>query len=326
MIVTRSPLRISLGGGGTDLSSYYSKKNGFLVAAAIDKYVYVNITKPFAKGIFLKYSKLEKVNSINKIKHKIFKEVLKDIAPKCDQIEITTLADVPSGTGLGSSSSFTNALVKALSIYNNVSIDNLSLAEKSCKIEIENLNQPIGKQDQFISSYGGITSFEFNKDESVNVSPLKLKPKTLEKLNNNLLIFFTNISRNANDILKTQNQKSKKNNLDMLKNLDNVKKLGRLTKDILNNGNLYDYGLLLNEHWKIKKKRSKEMSNPKINYLYDIAKNNGAIGGKLIGAGGGGFLMFYTEDPNKLREIMKKNNIQELSFNFDFEGTKAIQY
>lgn len=326
MILTRSPLRISLGGGGTDLPSYYHENGGFLVAAAINKYIYVSITKPFVKGIYLKYSKLEKVSKVKNIKHKIFKAVLNNFFPNCEQIEISTLADVPAGTGLGSSSSFTNALIKALSIYNNFSIDSNILAQKSCNIEINQLKQPIGKQDQYISAFGGITSFEFKKNDDVIINPLKIKNTTISKMNKNILIFFTNYSRNANDILKDQNNKSKEKDKEMKKNLDKVKKLGLRTKEILLSGNLHDYGMLLNEHWEIKQKRSKYMSNEKINHLYEYAKKNGAVGGKLIGAGGGGFLLFYTENPDKLRNAFQKKKIQELNYRFDFEGTKAIQY
>ena len=254
MIIIRSPLRISLGGGGTDLPSYYKNNEGFLVAAAINKYIYVTITKPFTKGIFLKYSSIEKVKNIQDVNHKIFRQALNDILPECDQIEITTLADVPSGTGLGSSSSFTNALVKGLNIFRNQSIDAYSLANKSCDIEINKLHQPIGKQDQFISAFGGITSFRFKKNHNVEVEPLIIEKTIIEKMYKNILVFFTNFSRNSNDILKNQNNKSIKKNKEMLKNLNRVKKLGLKTKRILQSGNLSEYGLLLNEHWEIKKK------------------------------------------------------------------------
>lgn len=326
MIITRSPLRISLGGGGTDLPSYYKNNSGFLVAAAINKYVYINLTKPFTKGIFLKYSDIEKVKSIKNVKHKIFKQALKDFLPYCNQIEISTLADVPAGTGLGSSSSFSNALIKALYIYKNISLDSYKLARLSSDLEINKLNQPIGKQDQYISAFGGITAFEFKKNDTVIVNPLEINKHTLENFNKKILIFFTNFSRKASSILINQNEKTKKNDKAILKNLDLVKKLGLRTQKILLSGNLHDYGLLLNEHWEIKKKRSKLMSNEEIDYIYDYALKNGAIGGKLIGAGGGGFFLFYSEDPEKLREAMTKKDYQELRYSFDFEGTKAIEY
>ena len=190
MIIIRSPLRISLGGGSTDLPSYYKKKGGFLVAAAINKYIYVNITFPFTKGIILKYSEYEKVTNIKDIKHKIFKQVLNDILPGCNQIEISTIADVPGGTGLGSSSSFTNALIKGLNAYQNLSIDKYSLAKKSCEIEMDKLNQPIGKQDQYISAFGGITAFEFEKNDNVIVEPLKIQKTKLEEMNTNFFTLF----------------------------------------------------------------------------------------------------------------------------------------
>jgi len=324
MIITRSPLRISIGGGGTDLSSYYKNHEGFLISAAINKYVYVTITRPFIRGIFLKYSEIEKQKIIEDIKHPIIREGLKIFNKKEDQIEITTLADIPAGTGLGSSSSFTTALVAGLSHYEMKKIQAEEIARLACEIEIDKLNEPIGKQDQYISAYGGITCFTFCKNESVKVEKLNISKDTLFDLEDNLLLFFTGFTRKAGSILKDQKSKSEKNNISMIKNLNKVKEMGYRIKDTLESGRTYQFGKILHEHWENKKKRSGGMSNPIIDKWYDLAMKNGAIGGKLVGAGGGGFLLFYASDRHKLRMCMRNNGLQEVRFNFDYEGTKII--
>ena len=324
MIIIRSPLRITLGGGGTDLPSYYNKYGGFLIAAAIDKYVYVTMNKSFKPGIFLKYSKIEEVSQIEEIEHRIIKESLKLVNNDFNYIEIASFADIPAGTGLGSSGSFTTAILKTLHSYENNLINQKELAEQACFIEIEKLKEPIGKQDQYIAAYGGITCFEFCKNGEVKVSPLKISKETLYNLEDNLLLFFTGYSREASSILKEQNDKSKTNDEDMIANLDFVKELGLKSKIALENGDLQQFGELMNIHWEHKKKRSGSMSNPKINEWYDLALKNGAVGGKLIGAGGGGFLMFYAEDKTKLRHALMKEGLEEVRFKFDFEGTKII--
>ncbi len=302
MLISRSPLRVTLGGGGTDLPSYYKKKNGFLISAAIDKYVYVTITRPFKQGIYLKYSKIEKVKKVSEIFHPIIKEVLKEQNFKKPQIEITTLTDIPAGTGLGSSGSFTTALIKALYFYKNRRIQTKDLAEKACDIELNKLKEPIGKQDQYISAYGGINCFYFKKSGEVIVEPLKISNKTLLSLKNNLLIFFTGYSRNASDILKEQDKKTKKQNEEMIKNLDFIKNIGLKSKKYLESGDLGKFAELMNIHWEYKQSRSKQMTNKKITKYYKDALKNGAIGGKIVGAGGGGFLMFYANDIKKLRK------------------------
>jgi D-glycero-alpha-D-manno-heptose-7-phosphate kinase len=324
MLITRSPLRISLGGGGTDLESYYGQHGGFLIAAAIDKYVYITISKPFIPDIFLKYSKIEVVQNVDSIEHPIIKESLKLLSPNTTQIEITSIADIPAGTGLGSSGSFTTALLKGLNQYENNILSQKELAEQACYIEIEKLKEPIGKQDQYIAAHGGITCFEFEKNGEVKISPLKISKETLYDLEDNLLLFFTGYSRAASTILKEQNDKSKEDNEDMISNLHFVKELGLKSKTALENGDLQTFGELMNTHWEHKKKRSGNMSNPKIDEWYTLAMNNGAVGGKLIGAGGGGFLMFYAKDKANLRKIMLKEGLEEVRFKFDFEGTKVI--
>jgi D-glycero-alpha-D-manno-heptose-7-phosphate kinase len=324
MIISRSPLRITLGGGGTDLHSYYSKRGGFLISAAIDKYVYVTITKPFAKGIYLKYSKLENVKKITDIGHSIIKETLKLLNNKEDQIEITTLTDIPAGTGLGSSGSFTTALIKCLKAYYRKDIDKSLLAQLACYIEINKLKEPIGKQDQYIASFGGITTFKFNKNGKVNIKPLNLSKGFTDELEDNLLLFFTGYSRSASKILKDQKIKSEQNNLDIMNNLDLTKKIGILSERALLKENLKEFASCMNMQWDVKFKRSPGMSNSNITKWYELALNNGAIGGKLVGAGGGGFLLFVAKDKNKLKKTLKDQGLQEVRFKFDYEGTKNI--
>jgi D-glycero-alpha-D-manno-heptose-7-phosphate kinase len=324
MIISCSPLRITLGGGGTDLSSYYQGFGGFLIAAAIDKYVYVNIMRPFTRGIFLKYSQLEHVKTVDQVEHPVIREALRLLDFKTPQIEITTLADIPSGTGLGSSGSFTTALIKALYIYHHRIINMEELARLACEIEIGRLKEPVGKQDQYISAYGGITCFEFHPDHSVTAYPLAISSETLFELEDNLLLFFTGFSRKSGDILKDQDERSKDSEATMLENLHQVKDLGFRSKRLLEEGKVADFGNIMHEHWTFKKLRSPGMSNSQVDEWYDLALKNGAIGGKLVGAGGGGFLLFYAEDRAKLRKTMEHAGLQEVRFQFDFEGTKVI--
>lgn len=327
MIIARSPLRITLGGGGTDLPSYYEKNEGFVLSAAINKYVYVSVIKPFIKGIFLKYSKTEMVKNISEIQHPIIREALKMVKFE-PQIEITTLADIPAGTGLGSSGTFTTALLKALYANIKQNLNQQELAELACHIEINCLDQPIGKQDQYISSVGGITSFIFHKENEkknkVTFNPLNIKNDTMLELEDNLLLFFTGFSRSASNILTDQNKRSLKNDNDMIKNLHFVKELGLKSKEALESDNIELFGHLMNEHWEHKKKRSKGMSNSKIDEWYKLGIENGAAGGKVVGAGGGGFLMFVANNKSLLRKTMTAAGLQEVRFRFDFEGTKLM--
>ena len=324
MIITRSPLRITLGGGGTDLPSYYREHEGFLVAAAINKYVYVTVMRPFTEGIYLKYSELEHVKGVDEVKHRIIREALRMLKLRTPQIEVTTLADIPAGTGLGSSGSFTTALIQALFLHRKQPIHPQELAELACQIEIDRLNEPIGKQDQYIAAYGGLTCFTFHKDDSVTAVPLNISMDTLFDMEDNILLFFTGYSRSASNILKDQNSKTITSDNEMLKNLHFVKELGYRSKEALESGNVELFGRLMHEHWEHKKQRSGGMSNQKIDEWYELGIKNGAVGGKLVGAGGGGFLMFYTSDRNKLRHVMKKAGLEEVRFNFDFQGTKAV--
>lgn len=324
MILTRSPLRITLGGGGTDLPSYYRYYGGFLVAATIDKYVYVSILRRFTKGILLKYSKLEYCDNIDEIEHPIIREAMRHLKPNSLDIEVGVMADIPAGTGLGSSGSFTTALLKALSTYENKAMRAEELAKLACFIEIDKLCEPIGKQDQYIAAYGGITCFTFEKDDSVSASCLEMSRDTLIYLEDNLLLFFTGYSRSASSILNDQNAKSQQNNAEMLNNLHYVKELGYRSMRALMSGNTDLFGELMHEHWLHKKCRSGGMSNPQIDEWYELGMQNGAVGGKLVGAGGGGFLMFMAHDRNKLRYTMAHAGLDEVRFKFDFEGTKVV--
>jgi D-glycero-alpha-D-manno-heptose-7-phosphate kinase len=324
MIITRSPLRITLGGGGTDLPSYYRQYGGFLIAAAINKYVYVTVMRPFTPGIYLKYSQLEHVDTVEDVQHPIIREAIKMLDFKTPQIEITTLADIPAGTGLGSSGSFTTALIKALYTHRRRLLLPEELARMACDIEINRLNEPVGKQDQYIAAYGGVTCFEFNPDDSVNAYPLPIHIDTMYNLEDNILLFFTGFSRSAGSILKDQDKRSQASDPEMLNNLHYVKELGLRSKDALIAGKVDEFGSLLHEHWEHKRKRSSGMSNPQIDEWYDLARKNGALGGKLVGAGGGGFLMFYTENRSKLRQAMVKAGLEEVRCSFDFEGTKVL--
>ncbi len=324
MIITRSPLRISLGGGGTDLPSYYEKHSGFLIAAAIDKYVYITLHRTFVQELIIKYSKMERVKNVEEVEHPIIREALKLVGVSAPFLEISSLADIPAGTGLGSSGSFTTALLKALHAWKMDLVHPAALAEQACDIEIDRLGEPVGKQDQYIAAYGGITCFKFMPDGRVDAWPLKIEQETLYNLEDNLLLFFTGYSRSASIILKEQKQKSLTSEKAMIENLHFVKDLGKQSQRALEAGDLEGFARLMDVHWQRKKERSNSMSNQQINEWYDHAIANGALGGKLIGAGGGGFLMFYATDKTKLRHAMREKGLTEVRFRFDFEGTKVV--
>lgn len=324
MIIARSPLRISLGGGGTDLPSYYRAHTGFLVAAAIDKYVYITLHRTFVPDLIVKYSKMERVPDASKLEHPIIREAFAMLGMDGRSLELTSMADIPAGTGLGSSGSFTTALLKALHALNKNLVHPAELARQACEIEIERLKEPVGKQDQYIAAYGGITCFKFLPDETVEAWPLKLSEETLYNLEDNLLLFFTGYSRSASAILRDQDQRSRAADPAMMEHLHFVKELGLQSARALEANDLVEFARLMDVHWQHKKQRSDRMSNPQINAWYDLAMANGALGGKLIGAGGGGFLMFYAGDKARLRRAMRQAGLQEVRFRFDFEGTKLI--
>ncbi len=267
---------------------------------------------------------MEEVKNIDDVEHPIIREALKFVDIEIPHLEITSMADIPAGTGLGSSGSFTTALLKALHSYKRNLVHPQELAEQACHIEIDKLGEPIGKQDQYIAAYGGITCFRFLPDGRVDAWPLNISTETRYTLEDNLMLFFTGYSREASSILKEQDDKSKRDDQDMIQNLHYVKDMAKRSQNALESGNLNEFANIMKEHWEYKKQRSGSMSNPKIDEWYNLAIENGAMGGKLIGAGGGGFLMFYSEDKTRLRHTMAKAGLQEVRFHFDFEGTKIV--
>ena len=326
MIISRAPVRISMGGGGTDLPSYYQKFGGFLLAASINRYVHILLNKRFEESIRLSYSETEIVDKISEIKHSIFKASLQYSGIK-KQIELVSIADVPSNCGLGTSSTFTVSLLSALFSYKREYKSLHELAECACKIEIDILKEPIGKQDQYAAVFGGFNGYTFHKDGKVTVEPVKISDGSLMELQNNMFLFFLNKKRSASDILKVQNKKTKDNNDDVINRLHKIKDIGLHTKKILEQNKINEFGEILHEHWLIKKGISKKISDPFIDEVYECAIKNGALGGKVIGAGGGGFLMFYCPyEKSKLLSSMKKMGLEPTWFSFEREGVKTGFY
>lgn len=324
MIIARSPLRISLGGGGTDLPSYYREHGGFLIAAAIDRYVYITLHDTFVEDFIVKYSQMERVRSVDEIVHPIIREAMRLTNTSGNYLEMTSMSDIPAGTGLGSSGSFTSALLHALHTHDRRLVLKDELAEAACHIEIDILGEPIGKQDQYIATFGGVTSFTFSADDTVAVAPVRASNETLANLEDNLVLFFTGYTRSASAILKDQDTRTKSNDPKMIDNLHRVKEIGLASLDALQGGDLHAFARLLHTHWELKRGRSAGMGNGDIDRWYATARDNGALGGKVIGAGGGGFLMFYTEDKTRLRHAMREAGLTEVRFKFDFVGTTTI--
>ncbi|MGZ3697311.1 MAG: GHMP family kinase ATP-binding protein [Bdellovibrionota bacterium] len=323
MIITRTPLRISIGGGGTDLPSYYEPFGGFVISAAINHYIYIALHETFVPNYIIKYSEMETVESVPMIKHPIVREAFKlhDVQP---YIEMVSMADIPAGTGLGSSGAFNVGLLRGIYALKREHITTQALAEEACHIELDLLKEPIGKQDQYIAAFGGLTCMEFGKDGKVNVSPLKISRETLHDLEDNLLMFFTGYSRSASKVLSDQKTRSEKNDKSMLDNLHFVKELGFSIKKALEAGDTHAFAQMMHQHWLHKKERSGGISNENINRWYDVGFANGALGGKLIGAGGGGFILFYANDRVALRKAMAKEGLVEVRFSFDHEGSKVV--
>jgi D-glycero-alpha-D-manno-heptose-7-phosphate kinase len=317
---------LSLGGGGTDLPSYYREHGGFLIAAALDKYVYITLHQTFIGNLIIKYSSLERVDRVEDIQHPIVREAFASVGIHDTNLEITSMADIPAGTGLGSSGSFTTALLKALHTYRKNIVAPDALAAEACDIEINRLGEPIGKQDQYIAAFGGITCFRFLPNDQVEVTPLKLSAETLFNLEDNLLLFFTGFARSASQILNDQHTRSLARDREMLENLHFVKEIGVESKAALEAGDLRHFAGLLNEHWEYKKNRSKGMSNSTIDECYKFARCNGALGGKLVGAGGGGFVLFYTEEKTRLRRALCGAGLREVRWRFDFQGTTVLSH
>jgi D-glycero-alpha-D-manno-heptose-7-phosphate kinase len=323
MIITRTPLRISIGGGGTDLPSYYRRFGGFVISAAINKHIYVGVNETFGGGYFLKYSALERVETLDDIRHPLIREVLRmhDVRP---HIEVVSMADVPAGTGLGSSGAFTVGLLRAVHAFQRKYVDPAVVAEEACKIEIEILQESVGKQDQYIAAFGGLACFEFAEDDQVNVQPLNICKDTLYNLEESLMMFFTGYSRNASAVLNDQRVRSELGDDAIFENLHYTKQLGKCIKLALEQGNTRRFGELMHEHWLHKKERSPGTSSECINHWYEVGRENGAVGGKLVGAGGGGFLLFYADDRDRLRRAMSNEGLQEFRFKFDHEGSKLM--
>jgi len=320
MIITRTPLRISLGGGGTDLPSFYRKHgHGFLIAAAITKYVYIAVNQNFDDDLLLKYSEVERAKSIDEVKHPLLRECLRatDISKR---IEISSMADVPAGTGLGSSGSFAVGLLKALHLYSHRTPSAEYLAEQACEIEIERLCEPIGKQDQYIAAVGGVSTFTFRDDETVEVDRLAMADITRSQLEDNLLLFYTGIKRSASAALSTEAQTA----IDSEKPVDNLsdtRAIGYETRDILLTGDMNAFGRVLTNQWNLKYQRQPSLLHDEINSWIQTGIMAGAQGGKLVGAGGGGFLLFYADRKTDLRRAMSEIGLPEISFGVDYEGS-----
>jgi D-glycero-alpha-D-manno-heptose-7-phosphate kinase len=324
MIVTRTPLRIPLGGGGTDLPSYYTQYGGFLISAAVDKYIYITVNRRFENSIRVSYSKTEIVDSPEEIQHPIVREALKLL--KIDSnLEITSIADVPANTGLGSSSAFTVGLLNALHTYKKEKASAQELAEEACYLEIETLKEPIGKQDQYLAAFGGILSLEIDRLGSVKVEQLNLKENTLDQLESNCLLFYTGIKRSAGEILSEQNKSNAASQNGSLEAMHQIKEIGCQIKQSFQQGDLDQFGQLLDRHWQTKKKLSDKISDSQIDMWYGLAKSEGALGGKLMGAGGGGFFMFYCNNgKNGFRHSLNQAGLKEMRFRIDWEGSKVL--
>ncbi len=325
MILSRAPVRFSLGGGGTDLPSYSQTHGGFLVAASVDKYIFIAAHQRFDEKVRLGYSKTEFVETIDQIEHRLFRECLR-LTGVPRGIEIFSMADVPANSGLGSSSTFTVALLNALHAYKREYLTSEELAREACKIEIDVLKEPIGKQDQYIAAYGGITAFTFNADGTVVVEPVPMKPEVTDELENNLIIFYSGVERAASTVLKEQGKTITANKDDAVQKMHRIKELGYETRRILVNGTIDQYGELLHEHWTNKRKLASNMTDGTIDEHYEAARKAGAVGGKLMGAGGGGFFMFYARPGDKRRvyDAMISRGLMPLRFRFDHDGARIV--
>lgn len=325
VIFSRAPLRISLGGGGTDLPSYYNEHGGFLVAGAIDKYVYILMHTVFQRRYKMKYSETEDVDDVASIRHPILRETLLRHW-RGNPLEIASVADVPAGTGMGSSGAYTVALLKGLAHARRTSITQGALAEAACEIEIDILNEPCGKQDPYVAAHGGICGYTFETDGTVTVEPLELRPETLRGLRDNLLLFYTGEAREASAVLSDQNERTKSGDQEMIDNLHRIKEIGLQSRELLLSGDLFAYGELMHEHWLTKRGRSPGMATDRIDELYTLARRSGVIGGKLVGAGGGGFLLVYARNPADTRQAMTAAGATESSFDFEFVGADSTEY
>lgn len=324
MIMTRTPLRICLGGGGTDLPSYYREFGGFVISAAINRYVYIAVNRSFLPGYFLKYSDTEHAQTLDEIRHPLLREALRLHDAPCP-LEIVSVADVPAGTGLGSSGAFLVGLIHALYAYKRKRIAAELLAQEAVEIEMNRLQEPVGKQDQYIAAYGGLLCQEYRSDDSVSVSLLAVSEAALKELRDSLMLFFVGQTRRASALLEDQKQRSEQGDRAMLENLHFVKQLGQEIRQVLESGAIHEFGSLMHEHWLRKRSRSNGMTNDRVDELYELARTRGgATGGKLVGAGGNGFLLLHTHDRKRLRAAMTDAGASEMEFNFDFDGSAVM--
>jgi D-glycero-alpha-D-manno-heptose-7-phosphate kinase len=327
MILSRAPLRIPLGGGGTDLPSYYEKHGGFILSAGINKFVYIYVNRPSADSLIrVKYSKYEQVERVDQIQHDLVRPALELLHVNGGSLEIASMADVPDGTGMGSSGAYLVALLTALHELKREKIPTQALAESACHIEMNLAGHPVGKHDHYLAAFGGITVMQIEKDGKVHVSPLDVSVDTVEQLKAGTLLYFTGITRPSRDILAEQKSGTESGRRDMVDSLHCTREIGYQIKDALERGDLERYGQLLHAHWENKKKRSSMISVGRIDQWYDRARRSGALGGKVMGAGGGGFLMLYAPPDAKpaVRKAMQEEGLREMPFEFDFDGAKVL--
>ena len=324
MIISRAPVRISLGGGGTDLASYYSRFGGFLIYGAIGRYVYIAANARLSRTIRLSYSQTENVDNVEAIENRIFREALRMTGIQ-DSIELVSISDVPANCGLGTSGAFTVSLLNALHAYQREYVPLDELAEEACHLEIERLGEPIGKQDQYAATFGGVTTLTFAQDGTVTVKPVALTADCLLELERRIMLFFTGMTRKSSDILQEQSQKTEQNDDQVCESLHAIKEIGHRTLEAFEAGDLDAFGHMLHEHWMMKKKLSDRVSDAQIDEWYNVARRNGALGGKIVGAGGGGFLLLYCgSDRERLRRALEPFGLQPMPFRFDMEGAKIV--
>ena len=323
MIISKTPFRMSFAGGGSDLKTYYHHGYGSVVSTTINKYIYITVNKRFTDSIRVGYSKIEEVKNIEDIKHNLVREALKLLGITNGGIDIVYMSDLlpaQEGSGLGGSSSLIVGTLNALHAYKGENVSAETLAREACKIEIEILGHPIGKQDQYAAAYGGFNHIKFNADESVFVNPVIFKKEVIEELNNRLLLFYTGINTRSDTILTEQRRKTKDN----LNILDKMVGLSEELLEELKSGNIKRFGEILHKGWVYKQKLASNITNPIINSYYEKAREAGAVGGKILGSGGGGFLLFYCEEKNQNDVRKALSNLKELPFKFEPEGSKII--
>jgi len=325
MIISRAPLRFSLGGGGTDLPAYAEHHGGFVVSAAIDKYVYVTANRRFYRNIRLAYSKTEIADDLESIEHPIFREALSMVGIR-DSIELTSVAELPAQSGLGSSATFTVALLNALHAYKREFVSSRQLAEEACYLEIDRLGEPVGKQDQYIAAFGNVTAFTFDRDGTVHVEPVPVRDEALDELEQNLVVVYTGIERKAREVLADEQRELRKPDGTATEDMHRIATIGREVHRLLREGDIDRYGELLHDHWCHKRRLSSTMTDPSLDEHYEAARKAGALGGKLMGAGGGGFFMFYVRPSERRRfvETMGLRGLRPLRFHFDTDGARIV--